>query len=95
MLARLLVPQQFGVVAFALAILNYLGALTDLGLGSALIYRADGSEDDVSSTSFWLSLFGAGFLAVGMFLAAPTIAHIGMRSRASQHTVIPMLARCR
>ena len=90
-LARLLVPQQFGVVAFALAVLNYLGALTDLGLGSALIYRADGTDDDVSSTSFWLSLAGAGVLAVAMFMAAPALANVGVRGAAARHEVIPLL----
>jgi lipopolysaccharide exporter len=90
-LARLLVPEQFGVVAFALAVMNYLGALTDLGLGSAVVYRADGTDDDVSSTSFWLSLTGAGVLAVAMFLAAPAIASVGMHDTAARHTVVPLL----
>lgn len=76
-LARLLVPSEFGVVAFALAVINYLDALTDLGLGSALIYRTDGSDDDVSSTSFWLGIGGALVLGTGLFVAAPAIAHIG------------------
>jgi PST family polysaccharide transporter len=90
-LARVLVPSEFGIVAFALAIMNYLDALTDLGLGSALIYRADGTDDDVSSTSFWLSISGACVLAAGMFLAAPAIAHVGLRDAAAQHQVIPLL----
>jgi O-antigen/teichoic acid export membrane protein len=90
-LARILVPQQFGVVAFALAVLNYLGALTDLGLGSALIYRADGTDDDVSSTSFWLSMSGAAFLAVAMFLAAPAIANLGVHGATARHEVVPLL----
>jgi PST family polysaccharide transporter len=90
-LARLLVPQQFGVVAFALAVLNYLGALTDLGLGSALIYRADGTDDDVSSTSFWLSLAGAAVLAGAMLLAAPSIAAVGVHDAAARHAVVPLL----
>jgi PST family polysaccharide transporter len=76
-LARLLVPSEFGVVAFALAIINYLDALTDLGLGSALIYRADGNDDSVSSTAFWLSMAGAVVLGLGLFLAAQSIASIG------------------
>jgi O-antigen/teichoic acid export membrane protein len=90
-LARVLVPAQFGVVAFALAVMNYLSALTDLGLGSALIYRADGTDDDVSSTSLWLSLAGAGVLAVGMFVAAPAIANLGLKDAGARHEVVPLL----
>lgn len=90
-LARLLVPEQFGVVAFALAVMNYLGALVDLGLGSALIYRADGSDDDVSSTSFWLSLSGAAVLGTAMFLAAPAIANVGVHDASARHAVVPLL----
>ena len=95
-LARLLVPEQFGVVAFAARVLDYLAALTDLGLGSAVIYRTDGTDDDVSSTSFWLSLTGAGFLAVAMFLAAPAIANVGMHDAASRaHALFRCCERCR
>ncbi len=90
-LARILVPREFGIVAFALSIMNYLDALTDLGLGSALIYRADGADSDVSSTSFWLSMSGAWVLAAGMFLAAAPIAHVGLHNAADQHQAIPLL----
>ena len=38
-LARLLTPDEFGVVAFSLAVMNYFDAVTDLGLGAALVYR--------------------------------------------------------
>jgi O-antigen/teichoic acid export membrane protein len=90
-LARVLVPHQFGIVAFALAVMNYLDALTDLGLGSAVVYRADGNDDEVSSTAFWLSLGGACVLAVAMLAAAPYIAQLGMHSVADQHAVTPLL----
>ena len=43
-LARLLVPEDFGLVAFALAVIHYLEYLTDLGLGAALIYRSDAED---------------------------------------------------
>jgi PST family polysaccharide transporter len=76
-LARVLVPSEFGVVAFALVVINYLDALTDLGLGAALIYRTDGHEDDVSSTAFWLGMVNACVLGAAMFAFAPAVAGFG------------------
>ena len=58
-LARLLVPSEFGLVAFALAVIAYLEYLTDLGLGAALIYRSDAEDPRVSSTAFWIGVAGA------------------------------------
>jgi PST family polysaccharide transporter len=48
-LARLLTPDEFGIVAFALAVMNYFDAATDLGLGAALVYRSDAREQRVGS----------------------------------------------
>ncbi len=46
-LARLLVPSEFGLVAFALSIIYALDYVGDLGLGAALIYRADAEDPRV------------------------------------------------
>lgn len=76
-LARLLVPSEFGVVAFALAVIYYLEYVTDLGLGAALIYRADAEDPRVSSTAFWIGLLGAVVLFVVAWFAAPLLASVG------------------
>jgi lipopolysaccharide exporter len=76
-LARLLVPADFGVVAFALAVIYYLEYVTDLGLGAALIYRSDADDPRVSSTAFWIGVLGAAVLFVGSWLAAPLLGEVG------------------
>jgi PST family polysaccharide transporter len=76
-LARLLVPSEFGLVAFALAVINYLDYLTDLGLGAALIYRSDADDPRVSSTAFWIGVVGAVLLFGASWIVAPLLAHIG------------------
>ena len=68
-LARLLVPDEFGLVAFALAVIHYLEYLTDLGLGAALVYRSDAEDPKVSSTAFWIGI-GGGRGAVRALLGA-------------------------
>jgi len=76
-LARLLVPSEFGMVAFALAVIYYLDYVTDLGLGAALIYRADAADRRVSSTAFWIGVVGGIVLFAASWLLAPALADIG------------------
>lgn len=71
--ARLLSPEDFGLVALATVIAGFLDLFTDSGFGSALIRAKDPSENQRSSL-FWLNImigvllgfvffFSAGFLA--------------------------------
>jgi lipopolysaccharide exporter len=76
-LARLLVPSEFGLVAFALAVIYYLEYVTDLGLGAALIYRSDADDPRVSSTAFWIGVVGAVVLFAASWLVAPLLADLG------------------
>jgi PST family polysaccharide transporter len=76
-LARLLTPDEFGVVAFSLAVMNYFDAVTDLGLGAALVYRSDAREQRIASTAFWIGLLGAAGLALLLWFLAPLFASFG------------------
>ena len=72
-LARLLTPNDFGIVAFATLTTEYLAVLKDLGLGAALIQRRQDVEE-AANTVFTLNLLlGAGLTLAGM-LAAPLVA---------------------
>jgi PST family polysaccharide transporter len=76
-LARLLVPSEFGLVAFALSIMYALDYVGDLGLGAALIYRADADDPRISSTAFWIGICGSLVLYAISWLIAPLLAEIG------------------
>ncbi len=76
-LARLLVPSEFGLVAFALAVMYYLDYVADLGLGAALIYRSDADDPRVSSTAFWIGMLGGMALFAISWFAAPLLAEVG------------------
>ena len=76
-LARLLVPDEFGLVAFVLAVIHYLEYLTDLGLGAALVYRSDAEDPRVSSTAFWIGICGGLVLFALCWVAAPLLGEIG------------------
>lgn len=76
-LARLLVPSEFGLVAFALAVIYSFEYLADLGLGAALVYRSDGDDPLVSSTAFWIGIVGSIALFAVSWVGAPLLADIG------------------
>lgn len=69
-LARLLTPRDFGVIAIAMIFIRVAGTLGKLGIGPAIIQRADLTQRHIV-TGFTLSaLFGVLF-TVTMWLAAP------------------------
>jgi PST family polysaccharide transporter len=73
-LARLLAPDAFGVMAAAMTLILYIEVALDLGVTSALIYE---QEDGVSArvhTAFTLNLIVSVILSATGFVAAPAIA---------------------
>ncbi|OFW66008.1 MAG: hypothetical protein A2Z12_09905 [Actinobacteria bacterium RBG_16_68_21] len=72
-LARLLTPQDFGIVGYATLVIAYLAVLKDLGLGAALIQRREDVEDS-AETVFVANLVLGAVLTVAVALAAPLVA---------------------
>lgn len=72
-LARLLAPEEFGVVAFATVAVSYLHVLNDLGLGAALIQRRQ-SVEEAAHTVFTLNLALGGLLTLAGYAMAPLVA---------------------
>jgi len=72
-LARILAPDDFGVVALALIFIAIANIFVQSGLNTALIQKKDADDLDFSSV-FWASL-GISFIAYAVFFfAAPFIA---------------------
>ena len=72
-LAHLLNPKDFGLIAMVAVFSNFFFLLNDLGIPSAIIQKKDVTEVDLSS-AFWVNLF-EGLLITGLFLVlAPVIA---------------------
>jgi lipopolysaccharide exporter len=76
-LARVLVPGDFGLVAFALSVLNFVEVLADAGLSEAIVYREDAEDDRVSSTAFWIGVIGSVVLVALVWFGAPAVARFG------------------
>lgn len=72
-MARLLAPEQFGMLAIMLVFVNLGNVIVQSGLNTALIQAPDATEDDCS-TVFWFSLAVSLALYAAVFLSAPGIA---------------------
>ena len=73
-LARILVPESFGVVAAGLTFIEYLRVVLDLGVGAAVIYEQERGITERVQTAFTLNLLVAIVLAAAGFFASPWIA---------------------
>ena len=78
-LARLLVPDDFGVLGMAMFFVGIGQLFADFGIGSAII-QARSDDRVVLSSCFWLNLAVAATLALLVLVAAPWIADFYQRS---------------
>lgn len=74
-LARMLPPADFGLLALGLLVITYLDVLGDAGVGSAVIYREERSRGD-ASTAVLVAAGVAFVLAALTFLGAGGLAAV-------------------
>ena len=72
-LARLLVPESFGLVGMVAPVVNFIGMFRDMGLSQAAVQKPDLTHEE-SSALFWVNVLTA-VLLLGIALAcAPVLA---------------------
>lgn len=76
-LARLLTPSDFGIVAAAMVVMMVVWQLTDLGTSAVVIQRDIVDDALVSSLFYFNLLLGAGLSAAMVALAGPLAALLG------------------
>ncbi|WP_268836160.1 lipopolysaccharide biosynthesis protein [Synechococcus sp. Nb3U1] len=70
-MARLLSPEDFGLLSMASVFTGIVHVVLDLGLGAALVQRANIESHHISSV-FWMNIgVGFGLSLVGIFLSWP------------------------
>lgn len=72
-LARLLTPEAFGLIAMVLAFIMILDHISDLGFEAAIVQKRGIREAHLSS-AFWFNLVVSVLLAVFFYIASPYIA---------------------
>ena len=58
-LARLIEPEDFGVVAIATVIISFFGIFSDLGIAPAIIQNKELSENDLSNIFSFYFIFSS------------------------------------
>ncbi|WP_277926960.1 lipopolysaccharide biosynthesis protein [Adlercreutzia faecimuris] len=74
-LARILSPEAFGVLAIVLVVTSIADSIAQSGLGMALVQKTD-ADDRSYSTAWWISLVLAAVLYVIIFASAPFVASL-------------------
>ena len=73
LLARLLLPDDYGVISIVLVFINVANVFVTNGLGQALVHRKIVNQDEYS-TVFWMSFLFSILLYAAMFFMAPYVA---------------------
>lgn len=72
-LARILMPEEYGVIAIILVFINLANVFVTNGFGESLIRKTDSNESDFS-TVFYCNFFFSWVLYAILFISAPYIA---------------------
>ena len=86
-LARLLFPAEYGLVAMAYPIIALLQVFNDIGLGQAVVQRPILVQDQVSSL-FWVNIAISGLLTMVVAILAPLAAWIYGEPRLMLLTIV-------
>tara|TARA_B110000285_G_scaffold218894_1_gene268871 strand:- start:412 stop:858 length:447 start_codon:yes stop_codon:yes gene_type:complete len=89
-LARLLAPEQFGLIAMVVVFISVSSVLIDAGFSRALIQRKEVSDSDLS-TVFYFNLGAAALIAALLYVSAPSIAASNVACGHSRSSVSHLL----
>ncbi len=73
LLARVLLPADFGLIALAWVIVGFLDLINELGIGAAIVQKKDLTADD-ADTMFWVSAAAGGLYYAAAWGLAPLVA---------------------
>ncbi|HDP70492.1 MAG TPA: MOP flippase family protein [Actinobacteria bacterium] len=88
-LARLLAPEDFGLLAIGLLTINTVGIFKDLGLGAALIHRKENIKEAADTAFLIIPIFAITLFGLAFF-SAPFVATFFENSQAT--AIIRVLA---
>ena len=72
-LARILLPDEYGIISIVLVFISFADVFVTSGFSTALIQKKDANETDFS-TIFYCSLLTSGAIYLFLFLIAPYVA---------------------
>jgi lipopolysaccharide exporter len=72
-LARILAPGDFGLMAIVMSVLAVLSSLTDIGIQQSIIRHPEGNKKEYLNVAWWIQVARAAGLFIAAFLIAPAI----------------------
>jgi O-antigen/teichoic acid export membrane protein len=75
LLARLLMPSDYGLFAMALSVLGLIEVVQEFGLGTAMVQRKDLSKEQINAV-FWVVVGGSTVVTCATALAAGPISRV-------------------
>lgn len=72
-LARLLAPDDFGLMAIVLSVLELLGCVTDVGVRQSIIHHQEGDKKEYLNIAWWVQVIRGIGLFITVLLVAPAI----------------------
>jgi len=72
-LARMLTPGDFGLMAIVMSVLSVLSSLTDIGVKQSIISHPQGNRKEYLNIAWWIQVIRAVGLFIAAFLIAPAI----------------------
>jgi O-antigen/teichoic acid export membrane protein len=71
MLARILDPEDFGLMALSIFFINFFNFISEFGLSSALIQKEDLDDDEINSSFWFVVLFNGAMYVFTFILSYP------------------------
>jgi O-antigen/teichoic acid export membrane protein len=84
-LARILSPKDFGIVASAAVIMEISQSISQMGMGVAIVQKSDVTDRDIR-TAFTTTIMGSSIISILLFVSAALIAGI-LRVPAATHVI--------
>ncbi|MGH8318456.1 MAG: MOP flippase family protein [Steroidobacteraceae bacterium] len=88
-LARMLAPADFGLMAIVVSITAFMQVFTDLGVGTAIIHYQDVSQNQLSSL-YWLNVSVGMILMVVLMATSPLVSRLLFHQPALQPILMIM-----
>ncbi len=90
-MARLLVPGDFGLVVMVTAFTGFLSTFKDLGLSAAVIQRENVTQEEVS-VLFWINVIISFLIALVVTFSAPLLVNLYAEERVFNITLVFAIA---
>ena len=75
-IARILTPDDYGIIAVAITVLSFVTLISDLGTSQIIIQYKGNDENDFFTQTLFINAIMGFFLCLLLFVLSPTISNV-------------------